>query len=150
MQPRVHALFAQPTSFLSITNKEILPAIKRSNVIYQFSCQCDSRNLRSISPSLQYRIKQHVCKSIHSGSLSQKLVVANLPPSLIPSLLFLIQPLDFIFYKLLPVLNITLTVNSLFFRKNALFLPLSIVALEATSLKLVTPSSINKTNFYIA
>ena len=38
----------------------------------------------------------------------------NLPPNIIPSFLILIQPLDFIFYKILPVLCITMTVDSQF------------------------------------
>ena len=46
-------------------------------------------------------------------------VGANLQPSLIPSLLLLIQPLNFIFYKILPVLNITMTVDFLFLPKTA-------------------------------
>ena len=37
------------------------------------------------------------------------------------SLLLLIQPLDFMLYKILPVLNILMTVNSLFLLKAALF-----------------------------
>ena len=48
------------------------------------------------------------------------LVDANLPPRPIPSLLFLIQPLDFTFFKILSVLNIMMTVDSLFLPKAAL------------------------------
>ena len=47
------------------------------------------------------------------------LVGANLPPRLIPSLLPLIQPLDFIFYKILPALNIMMTGDFLFLPKAA-------------------------------
>ena len=92
---------------LSATNKNVPPALQKSNVIYQFSCHCDSRYVGRTSQRLQDRIKQHVPKSIRSCSFSQKrllyflLVGANLPPRLIPSLLPLIQPLDFIFYKIL-------------------------------------------------
>ena len=45
------------------------------------------------------------------------LVGANLPPRLIPSLLLLIQLLDFIFYKILPALNIMMTADFLLLPK---------------------------------
>ena len=47
------------------------------------------------------------------------LVGENLPPRLILSLLLLIQPLDSIFYKILPVLNIMMTADFLFLPKAA-------------------------------
>ena len=47
------------------------------------------------------------------------LVSANFPPSLISSLLLLIWPLEFIFYKILPALNIMMT-DSLFLPKTTL------------------------------
>ena len=43
-----------------------------SNVIYQFSCHCDSRYVGRTSQRLHDRIKQHVPKSIRSNSSSQK------------------------------------------------------------------------------
>ena len=57
---------------LSATNKDVLPALQKSNVIYQFSCHCDSRFVGRTSLRLQDRIKQHVPKSICSCSSSQK------------------------------------------------------------------------------
>ena len=57
---------------LSATNKDVLPALRKSNVIYQFSCHCDSRYVGRTSQRLQDRIKQHVPKSIRSCSFSQK------------------------------------------------------------------------------
>ena len=57
---------------LSTTNKDVLPASQKSNVIYQFSCHCDSRYVGRTSQRLQDRIKQHIPKSIHSCSSSQK------------------------------------------------------------------------------
>ena len=57
---------------LSATNKDVLPALQKSNVIYQFSCHCDSRYVGRTSQRLQDRIKQHVPISIHSCSSSQK------------------------------------------------------------------------------
>ena len=57
---------------LSATNKDVLPALQKSNVIYQFSCHCDSRYVGRTSQRLQNRIKQHVPKSIPCCSSSQK------------------------------------------------------------------------------
>ena len=47
----------------SAISKDVLPALQKSNVIYQFSCHCDSRYVGSTSQRLQDRIK-HVPKSI--------------------------------------------------------------------------------------
>ena len=69
-------------------------------------------------------------------------VGANLPSRLILSLLLLIQPLDFIFYKILPVFNILMTVDCLFLPEAAL---LSIYLLLKPLLsKLLTPPSPTK------
>ena len=124
---------------------DVLPALQKSNVIYQFSCHCDSWYVGRTSQRLQDRIKQHVPKSIHCCSFSQKHLLpacwANLPPRLIPSLLLLIQPLDFMFYKILPVLNM-LTADFLFLPKAAhLFIYL---VLKPLSSKLLTPPSADK------
>ena len=71
-------------------------------------------------------------------------VGANLPPRLTPSLLLLIQPLDFIFYKILPALNIMMTAAFLFLPKAAhLFICL---LLKPLSSKLLTPPSADKKN----
>ena len=56
----------------SATNKDVLPALQKSNVLYQFSCGCDSRYVGRSSQRLQDKIKQHVPKSIRSCSSSQK------------------------------------------------------------------------------
>ena len=53
---------------LSATKKYVLPALQKSNVIYQFSCHCNSRYVGRTSQMLQDRIKQHVPKSIRSCS----------------------------------------------------------------------------------
>ena len=60
---------------LPATKKNVLPASKKSNVIYRFSCHCDSWYVRRTSQRLQGRIKQHVPKSIRSGVSSQKRVL---------------------------------------------------------------------------
>ena len=65
-------------------------------------------------------------------------VSANFPPSLIPSLLLRIQTLDFIFNKILPVLYITMTVQSLFLHKTARS-PFHLSAFEATFIKTSNP-----------
>ena len=130
-----------------------MPALQKSNVIYQFSCHCDSRYVGRTSQRLQDRIKQHVPKSIRSCELLPKnayflLVGANLPPRLIPSLSLLIQPLDFIFYKILPALNIMMTADFLFLPKAAhLFIYL---LLKPVSSKLLTPPSADKKNSFAA
>ena len=108
---------------LSATNKDILPALQKSNVIYQFSCHCDSRYVRRTSQRLYDRIIQHVPKSIRFCFSSKNayflLVGANFPPRLIPSLSLLIQPSDFIFYKILSALSIMMTAHFLFLPKAA-------------------------------
>ena len=55
--------------------KGVVLALKKSNVIYQFSCYCDNRYVGRTSQRLQDRIKQHVPKSIRSGVSSQKRVL---------------------------------------------------------------------------
>ena len=72
------------------------------------------------------------------------LVGANLPSRQIPSILLLIQPLNFIFHKILPVLNIMMTPDFLFLPKAAhLFIYL---LLNPLSSKLLTPLSADKKN----
>ena len=55
-----------------MANKDVLPALQNSNIIYQFSCHCDSRYVGCTSQKLQDRIKQHIPKSIHYGPSSPK------------------------------------------------------------------------------
>ena len=57
---------------LPATNKDVLSALQKSNVIYQFSCHCDSRYVGRTSQRLFDRMKHHVPKSIRSYSSSQK------------------------------------------------------------------------------
>ena len=66
----------------------------------------------------------------------------NLPLRPIPSVLLLIQPLDFNFYIILPVPNIIMTVDFLFLPKAALHLS----ALEAAFVKTSNPPSDDKKN----
>ena len=133
---------------LSATNKDVQPALQKSNVIYQFSCHCDSRYVGRTSQRLQNRINNMSPNLSVLAFLSKNayflLVGANLPPRLIPSLLLLIQPLDFIFYKILPALNIMMTADFLFLPKAThLFIYL---LLKPLSSKLLTPPSADKKN----
>ena len=114
----------------------------------EFSCYCDRRYVRRTSQRLQYRIKVHMSPNLSVLTLLKNayflLVGTNLPPRLVISLLFLIQPLDFIFYKILPVLNIMMTADFLFLPKAAhLFIYLF---LKPLSSKLLTPPSADKNN----
>ena len=123
-------------------------ALQKSNVIYQLSCHCDSRYVDRTFQRLQNRIKQHVSKSIHSSSSSRNAYFlsasANLSPKLIHCLLLPIQLLDLIFYKIVSVLNIMMTVDSLFLPKAA---HLSIYPLlKPLSSKLLTSPSADKKN----
>ena len=65
-------LFILPTSFSPLPTKDILPTLHKSNMIYQFSCHCDSRYVGYTSQRLQNRIEPHVSKPIRSPSSSQK------------------------------------------------------------------------------
>ena len=42
------------------SRKDVLPAIQKSFVIYEYKCHCDSRYVGRTSQRLQDRIKQHV------------------------------------------------------------------------------------------
>ena len=45
---------------LPVARKDVLPAIQKSFVIYEYKCHCDSRYVGRTSQWLQDRIKQHV------------------------------------------------------------------------------------------
>ena len=72
MKPHVVYLTKE---LLSATKKDVLPALRKSNLIYQFSCHCDSRYVGRIFQRLQNKIKQHVSKSIRSCSSFQKCIL---------------------------------------------------------------------------
>ena len=134
------------------TIKDVLPALQKSNVIYQFSCHCDSRYVGRTSQRLQDRIKQHVSKSIRSCSSSQKRVLparrCKSFTQTVTQSLASDSRLDFIFYKVLPALNIMMTADFLFLPKAAhLFICL---LLKPLSSKLLTPPSADKKNSYTA
>ena len=85
---------------LSATNKDVL-ALRKSNLIYQFSCHCDSRYVGRIFQRLQNKIKQHVSKSIRSCSSFQKCILRGrqCKSSTQPNDQPLISDSAFIFYK---------------------------------------------------
>ena len=100
---RNQALFTN--ELFSATNEDVLPALQKCKVIYQFSCHCD--NWYVSRSSQVYRTEfNNIRPRIYPFLLFLSAIGANLPPRLIPSLLLLIQPLDSIFYKILSVLNI--------------------------------------------
>ena len=103
VEPRV---VYSTNELLSATNKDVLPALQKSNVIYQFSCHCDSRYVGCSSFKDCRTESNNMSPNLSVLALLPKnayflLVGANLPPRLIPSLLLLIQPFDFIFCKIL-------------------------------------------------
>ena len=57
INPRV--LFTSK-SILPIAHKHVVPATKKSNVIYEFQCHCDSRYVGHTSQRLENEITQHV------------------------------------------------------------------------------------------
>ena len=142
MEPRV--VYAA-NELLSTTNKDVLPALQKSNVIYQFSCHCDGRYVGRAYQRLQNRIKQHVPKSIRSCSSSHKRILpaCKCKSSTQPNTQSIASD-SAIFYKILPVLNIMMTVDSLFLLKAAL---LSIYLLLKPLLsKLLAPPSADTKN----
>ena len=50
------------------TKKDVLPAHQQSNVIYEYSCHCDSRYVGRTSQRLLDRINQHIPKSIRNAN----------------------------------------------------------------------------------
>ena len=57
---------------LSASRKDVLPAIQKSSVIYEYKCHCDSRYVGRTAQRLQDRIKQHVPKWLQQHTASQR------------------------------------------------------------------------------
>ena len=119
-------LFALPTSF-SLQQQGCSACFIKKQRSISIRMPLRHQSVCSLlSQRLQDRIKQHISKSIRSFSSSLKRlgyflpVDESLPPRLIPNLLLLIQTLAFIFYKIHSVLNIMMTVDSLFLFKAVL------------------------------
>ena len=119
-------------------------------MIYQSSCHCCSRYVKVVSPKGCRTELNNTFPNLSALALLYRNayfrpVSANFPPShTTPSLQLLIEALDFIVYKILPVLNIMMTVDSLFLPKVALFS--SYLLLKPLSSKLLTPLSAYKKN----
>ena len=92
VQPRV---VYYTNDFLSTTNKDLLPALLKSNVIYQFLYHCDSRYVGRTSQRLLDRINNmsqiYPFLLFFPKNAYFLLVGANLPLGLISRLLLLIR-----------------------------------------------------------
>ena len=99
---------------------------------------------------LQDRIKQHVPKSIRSCSSSQKrlLPARRCKSSTQTNIQSLASAFDFIFYKILPALNIMMAADFLFLPKFAHLL--IYLLLKSLSSKLPNPPSADKKNLFTA
>ena len=58
---------------LPANRKDVLPAIQKSSVIYEYKCHCDSRYVGRTAQRLQDRIKQHVAKWLRQHTASQRM-----------------------------------------------------------------------------
>ena len=52
--------------------KDVLPAIQKSSIIYEYKCHCGSRYVGRTSQRLQDHIKQHVPKWLQQYTVSQR------------------------------------------------------------------------------
>ena len=115
---------------LSATNKNELPALPKSNVIYQFPCHCHSRFVGRISQKLKDRMKNtspnlfvFLCRNAYFLP-----VRANLPSSPTSKLLLLIQPLNRFLFHLSAIESFfTKTFNPVLCRPQKLVYSLQIV-----------------------
>ena len=57
---------------LPASRKDVLPAIQKSSVIYEYKCHCDSRYVGRTAQRLQDRIKQHVPKWLRQHTAYQR------------------------------------------------------------------------------
>ena len=57
---------------LPASRKDVLPAIQKCSVIYEYKCHCDSRCVGRTAQRLQDRIKQHVSKWPRQHTASQR------------------------------------------------------------------------------
>jgi len=96
---------------------------QQSNVIYQFSCSCDSRYVGRISQRLQDRIKQDVPKSIRNSTCSQTRIQpkrdCTSSTQLPTTQLFCDSAIGLHLFAIPSAHKITMTNNSLFLPKVA-------------------------------
>ena len=62
-------IFTSRPAFNSI-NKDKLPIFKQSNLIYKFTCRCNSTYIGMTCQRLEVRVRQHIPKSLLSGRLT--------------------------------------------------------------------------------
>ena len=62
-------IFTSRPAFNS-TNKDKLPNFKQSNLIYKFTCRCNSRYIVMACQRLEVRVRQHTPRSLLSGRLT--------------------------------------------------------------------------------
>ena len=62
-------IFTSRPAFNS-TNKDKLPIFKQSNLIYKFTCQCNSTYIGKTCQRLEVRVRQHIPGSLLSGRLT--------------------------------------------------------------------------------
>ena len=65
VEPRI---IFKTKELVPVTKKDVLPAHQQSNVIYEYSCHCDSRCVGRTSQRLLDRINQHIPKSIRNAN----------------------------------------------------------------------------------
>ena len=105
---------------LPVANKDVLPALQNSNVIYQFSCHCESRYVDCTSQTLQDRIKQLIFQNLSFMALPKNVTFQFANADILPSqqlkfnLSRMIRPLDFTSYAIPLVLNTIMTACSPF------------------------------------
>ena len=62
-------IFTSRPAFNS-TNKNKLPIIKQGNLIYKFTCRCNSTYIGMTCQRLEVRVRQHIPRSLLSGRLT--------------------------------------------------------------------------------
>lgn len=67
VSPRI--IFHSRPNFSS-TNKDVLPTLDKSNVVYKFTCYCDSMYVGKTERRLRARIKEHVPQYLNDNSKS--------------------------------------------------------------------------------
>ena len=70
VRPRV--IFTSPR-LIPAVKKDVLPATKLSNIIYEFKCRCDARYGGRTTQTLTDRIKQHVPLSIRKNKIGTRI-----------------------------------------------------------------------------
>ena len=63
---------------ISAVKKDVLLASKFSNIIYEFKCRCDARNVGRTTHTLTDRIKQHAPLSIRKNTIGAR--IQPVPP----------------------------------------------------------------------